>query len=84
MVVGDPLHLRLAEAAVRRTAAEFDLACSRFRPDSELRALNAAAGNAVRVGEVLLEAVSAALRAAALTEGDVDPTVGARPARARL
>lgn len=76
VVVGDPLHLRLAEAAVRRTAAEFDLACSRFRPDSELRALNAAAGNAVRVGEVLLEAVSAALRAAALTEGDVDPTVG--------
>jgi thiamine biosynthesis lipoprotein len=76
VVVSDPVHLSLAEEAVRRTAADFDLACSRFRPDSELCALNAAAGSAVRVGELLLEAVSAALRAAALTEGDVDPTVG--------
>jgi FAD:protein FMN transferase len=65
-----------AVAAVSRVVEEFDLACSRFRPDSELSAVNAAAGSAVRVGPVLLEAVSAALRAARLTGGDVDPTVG--------
>ncbi|MBV9414352.1 MAG: FAD:protein FMN transferase [Solirubrobacterales bacterium] len=68
--------LERAVAAVERTVAEFDVACSRFRADSELTALNASAGKAVQVGPVLLEAVSAALRAARLTEGDVDPTVG--------
>ncbi|HUJ35168.1 MAG TPA: FAD:protein FMN transferase, partial [Solirubrobacteraceae bacterium] len=53
-----------------------DLACSRFRDDSELSAVNAAAGEPVEVGPVLLDAVSAALRAARLTGGDVDPTIG--------
>ena len=38
--------------------------------------MNGAAGAAVRVGPVLLEAVTVALRAARLTGGDVDPTVG--------
>jgi thiamine biosynthesis lipoprotein len=54
----------------------FDAACSRFRGDSELEALNAAGGQPVAVGPLLLEAVGAALRAARLTDGDVDPTVG--------
>jgi thiamine biosynthesis lipoprotein len=61
---------------VEKTVAEFDLACSRFRSDSELTAVNEGAGTAVRVGPVLLEAVTAALRAAEMTDGDVDPTVG--------
>jgi FAD:protein FMN transferase len=65
-----------AKAVVERIVAEFDHACSRFREDSELSAVNAAAGAAVRVGPVLLEAVTAALRAARVTGGDVDPTVG--------
>jgi thiamine biosynthesis lipoprotein len=56
--------------------AAFDKACSRFRDDSELEALNAAAGEPVAVGPLLLEAVAAAVRAARLTDGDVDPTVG--------
>ena len=59
-----------------RVVDEFDRACSRFRSDSELSFLNASPGAAVRVGPVLLEAVSCALRAARLTGGDVDPTVG--------
>jgi len=63
-------------AVVERIVGEFDHACSRFRADSELSAVNAAAGAAVRVGPVLLEAVTVALRAARLTGGDVDPTVG--------
>ncbi len=76
--VSDPARRDLAVGAVTRVVDEFDRACSRFRPDSELSRLNAAAGAgaSVRVGPVLLDAVSAALRAARLTSGDVDPTVG--------
>jgi FAD:protein FMN transferase len=76
VAVGEPRRLRAACTAVQRTVAEFDLACSRFREDSELSALNAAAGSSVRVSPLFLAAVSAALRAARLTDGDVDPTVG--------
>jgi thiamine biosynthesis lipoprotein len=68
--------LDIATAVVERIVAEFDHACSRFRDDSELSLVNARAGTPVRVGPVLLEAVTAALRAARLTGGDVDPTVG--------
>jgi thiamine biosynthesis lipoprotein len=71
---GDALDA--AVHSVRRIVDEFDRACSRFRSDSELSALNGRSGEAVPVGRVLLEAVSAALRAARLTDGDVDPSVG--------
>jgi FAD:protein FMN transferase len=76
VAVSDAARLDAAVAAVERVVEEFDRACSRLRPDSELSRLNASAGDSVRVGPVLLEAVSAALRAARLTGGDVDPTVG--------
>jgi thiamine biosynthesis lipoprotein len=76
VAVSDPARSGVAVAAVTRVVDEFDRACSRFRTDSELSRLNWAAGLAVRVGPVLLDAVSAALRAARLTDGDVDPTVG--------
>jgi FAD:protein FMN transferase len=71
-----PEGLHRACEAVQDVVAEFDLACSRFRADSELSALNAAGGAAVRVSPLLLDAVEAALRAARLTGGAVDPTVG--------
>jgi len=74
--VTDHRRAKAAEAAVVRIVDAFDRACSRFRADSEICAVNAAAGSAVRVGPVLLDAVGAALRAARLTDGDVDPTVG--------
>lgn len=51
-------------------------ACSRFRADSELSRVNDAAGRPVEVGPLLLHAVDVALRAARLTDGLVDPTVG--------
>jgi thiamine biosynthesis lipoprotein len=76
VAVADPRGLDPAVDSVRRTVAEFDVACSRFRADSELSALNARSGTTVSVGPVLLEAIRAALRAARLTGGDVDPTVG--------
>jgi thiamine biosynthesis lipoprotein len=53
-----------------------DLACSRFRPDSELSALNRAGGRAIAVSPLFAEAIRTALRAALLTDGDVDPTCG--------
>jgi FAD:protein FMN transferase len=76
LAVSEPERLDDAAAAVSQVVDYFDLACSRFRSDSELSMVNASAGSPVRVGPVLLEAVSAALRAARLTDGDVDPTVG--------
>jgi thiamine biosynthesis lipoprotein len=76
VAVADPARVGAAVDAVSRVVEAFDRACSRFRADSELSLLNAAAGSSVHVGPVLLEAVAAALRAARLTGGDVDPTVG--------
>src|SRR5580704_20111 len=76
VAASDPARLDAAVPAVTRVVEEFDRACSRFRPDSELSRLNDRAGEVVPVGPVLIEAVSAALRAARLTAGDVDPTVG--------
>jgi thiamine biosynthesis lipoprotein len=76
MRVGDPRAAEAARAAVAHELDAIDLACSRFRADSELMLLNARAGRPTRVGPLLLEALELALRAAALTDGDVDPTVG--------
>jgi thiamine biosynthesis lipoprotein len=74
--VSEPRMLRVARGEVESTLAEIDRACSRFRADSEISQLNARAGRPVHVSRLLLEALELALAAAALTEGDVDPTVG--------
>jgi thiamine biosynthesis lipoprotein len=68
--------LAAALTHVKRTVAAFDLACSSFRDDSELALLNASPGEEVVVSSLLLRAVKEALRAARLTGGAVDPTVG--------
>jgi thiamine biosynthesis lipoprotein len=65
-----------AVCAVRTQVDLVDAACSRFRSDSELSALNAAGGAAFTASPVLLGALDVALRAARLTDGLVDPTVG--------
>jgi FAD:protein FMN transferase len=65
-----------ARAAVEQELAAIDRACSRFRADSELSRVNARAGRWTRVSPLLIEALEVALRAAKLTDGDVDPTVG--------
>lgn len=49
---------------------------SRFRPGSELSAVNGLAGRVVRVSEDFARLVETALRAAAATDGLVDPTLG--------
>lgn len=76
LLVTDPSALARARAIVERELAEIDRACSRFRPDSDLQRVNAGAGRFVPVSRLLIEAVQVALRAAELTDGDVDPTVG--------
>lgn len=72
----DPELLARARSSVCHELSMIDRACSRFRADSELSRLNALAGHPTRVGRLLLEAIELALRAAELTDGDVDPTVG--------
>jgi thiamine biosynthesis lipoprotein len=76
VLVTDPARLDPAVAEVVAELADVDLACSRFRPDSELERVNKGAGTAVEVSPLLVDAVLVALRAAQLTDGDVDPTVG--------
>jgi thiamine biosynthesis lipoprotein ApbE len=77
LVVTDPRCLPQARTLLEADLAEVDLACSRFRPDSEIVNLQASKTNAQQVSPLLAEAIAVALRAAELTDGDVDPTVGA-------
>jgi FAD:protein FMN transferase len=74
--VADPTALERARAIVEHQLAAIDQACSRFRTDSELSRVNAAEGRRIEVDELLIEALQVALRAAELTDGDVDPTLG--------
>lgn len=76
LVVTDPVLLDSCNLLLARHLAEVDAACSRFRTDSELAALDAAKGRPVRVSPLLAEALAVALRAAEATDGAVDPTVG--------
>lgn len=55
-----------------------DLACSRFRSDSELALANARAGSTVTVSALLARFVRVALDAARDSGGLVDPTLGAQ------
>lgn len=71
-----PAALEPALGAVRETVEGFDIACSTFRQDSEISAVNSAGGEPVVVSPLLIAAVDAALRGARLTDGDLDPTVG--------
>jgi FAD:protein FMN transferase len=76
VAVTEAAALQSARTAVEEVIDAFDRACSRFRDDSELTAVSKGAGSAVPAGPLLLDAVDAALRAAQVTDGDVDPTVG--------
>jgi thiamine biosynthesis lipoprotein len=77
LCVADAAGLPAARVELERELIELDLACSRFRQDSELTCLNAAAGTGpVQVCPRLLEAVEVALAAAESSGGLVDPTIG--------
>ena len=69
-------RLEPARRLVEDELDRIDRACSRFRDDSELSVVARRAGRWVGVSPLCLEAVEAGLRAARLTGGAVDPTVG--------
>jgi len=79
LVVTDPAALPEARRLLTHDLDAVDAACSRFRADSEIRSLH---GGRQQVSPLLAEAVAVALRAARLTDGDVDPTVGGAMAAA--
>lgn len=64
-------------AAIERLFFERDSIFSRFRPESELNRVNAAAGEAVRVSREFANMLGVALEVARETGGLVDPTLGA-------
>ncbi len=76
VIVTRPERMAAAKAAVDRCLRDIDLAASRFREDSELSRLNAAPETEMLVSPLLARAIGEALRAARLTGGAVDPTVG--------
>jgi thiamine biosynthesis lipoprotein len=76
VLVEDPATGELAERTLARELEALDLACSRFRPDSELQRLHEHAGETVVVGALLFETLEVACDVAARTGGAVDPTVG--------
>ena len=76
LLVTDDAALDHASVALASLLDRVDATYSRFREDSELTALNAAAGSDVPVSALLARAIDAALQAASATDGAVDPTVG--------
>jgi len=76
IVAADRACESAACSAVERELDAIDLACSRFRPDSELSRVNRAGGECVAIGRLLVEALRVALDAARSSGGLVDPTVG--------
>ena len=72
----DPRALAVARAVLEAELTAIDEVASRFRPDSEVIVLVGAGGRAVAVSPLLAEALAQALRAARLTHGALDPTVG--------
>src|SRR5260221_12914333 len=75
VVTGDAARDVACETLHREIDA-IDVACSRFRDDSELSLVNAHAGRPTVVSDLFMQALETALRAARVTAGAVDPTVG--------
>ena len=71
-----PDRLSTAKRAADRVVSAIDQTCSRFRENSELSALHRQPGREVSISPLLARALGVSLRAARLTGGLVDPTVG--------
>ena len=78
VVVVNQSALPLAEEQLRLWLGEVDRVCSRFQANSELARVNARAGSWVSVSPLLLRFLQFALDAAQMSEGRVDPTLGAQ------
>ena len=76
VVVTEPAGIVPAALAVDGVMSAIDETCSRFRDDSELSRIAGAHGRPVSLSPLLATAIELALRAAEITDGAVDPTVG--------
>jgi FAD:protein FMN transferase len=76
LVVTDAASRPAAQRLLVTELERLDIACSRFRPDSELVAVNREAGRTVTISPLLAEAIGIGLDAARSSGGDVDPTLG--------
>ena len=76
LVVTDPATLDAARALVDAELTAVELACSRFRRDSELMTLVRDAEGSAQLSPLLADLVGEALGAARETDGAVDPTLG--------
>lgn len=76
LLVTDSARLSRARAFVDAELDAVEMAASRFRPDSEVSLLASANGTRQPISGVLADLIEAALGAAQMTDGDVDPTVG--------
>lgn len=74
LVTPQAADLSAAREIVDAVLDDVELAASRFRPDGEI--LQISIGAPVRVSQTLTELLAAALDAARVTGGAVDPTVG--------
>ncbi|MFC5007128.1 FAD:protein FMN transferase [Dactylosporangium cerinum] len=73
LVVTSRDQLADAQRLVIDQVAAIDDACNPFRPDSEVRMLQQARGRQVRVSPLLAELVAVSIRAAVISDGDLDP-----------
>ena len=77
VTVTDPHGIDDALALVADDLCDLDRACSRFRPESELRRLErSGGGRPVPVSPLLFELLEVACAVAVKTAGTVDPTIG--------
>ncbi|MFN8080324.1 MAG: FAD:protein FMN transferase [Kineosporiaceae bacterium] len=78
LVVTEAEALAPARAELTARLEQLDVACSRFRDDSEVVRLDGADGQPTRVSPLLADAVAVALDGARRTSGALDPTMGHR------
>ncbi|MDA8346664.1 MAG: FAD:protein FMN transferase [Thermaerobacter sp.] len=69
------VDLAKASVEVQRLFRAWEATLTRFRPDSEISALNRSAGRAFVVSDLLFRVVSTALHWAQATQGTFDPTL---------
>ncbi len=77
LMVEDAGALSRGLQQVLSICADVDASCSRFRADTDLSRVNAAHGAPIRVSATFGAVLELSIQAARLTDGAVDPTVGA-------
>ncbi|OOP65066.1 hypothetical protein BMF89_01360 [Arthrobacter sp. SRS-W-1-2016] len=76
VIVTEPSMLDRAVDLCRDVCHGVEMACSRFRDDSELMIFGSRLSEGQEISDVLAAIVRSALAAAEMTDGDVDPTIG--------